>query len=93
MDFSYEVSRALSSCEGALLFIDVAQGIEAQTLANLYLAMENDLVIVPVINKIDLPSAELLMLLTELYLKPASVIPIFCASAVSCLLTAYIRLI
>jgi GTP-binding protein LepA len=57
-DFSYEVSRALAACEGTLLLVDAAQGVEAQTLANLYVAMENDLEIIPVINKIDLPSAE-----------------------------------
>ncbi|MCK8601525.1 translation elongation factor 4 [Desulfoferrobacter suflitae] len=59
VDFSYEVSRALASCEGVLLVIDAAQGVEAQTLANLYAAMEHNLVIIPVINKIDLPSADI----------------------------------
>ena len=67
VDFTYEVSRSLAACEGAILVVDAAQGIEAQTLANLYLAMENDLTIIPVINKIDLPSADIPKVKKELH--------------------------
>ena len=67
VDFSYEVSSSLAACEGAILVVDAAQGIEAQTLANLYLAMENDLKIIPVINKIDLPNADIKKVKQELH--------------------------
>ncbi|HNU68346.1 MAG TPA: GTP-binding protein, partial [Myxococcota bacterium] len=66
VDFSYEVSRALKSCEGVVLLVDASQGVQAQTVANMYLAMENGLEIIPVINKIDLPSADIDMCLEQI---------------------------
>ena len=67
VDFSYEVSRSLAACEGAILVVDAAQGVEAQTLANLFLALNSNLTIIPVINKIDLPNADILRVKKELY--------------------------
>src|SRR3712207_7022369 len=66
VDFAYEVSREIAACEGELLVVDASQGIEAQTLANLYLAMEHDLEIIPVLNKIDLPIADVPTMTEEL---------------------------
>ncbi|MFW7380313.1 MAG: translation elongation factor 4 [Oligoflexus sp.] len=79
VDFSYEVSRSLSACEGAILVVDATQGVEAQTVANVYLAMENDLEIIPVINKIDLPSADvegvMLQIEDELAIEATEAVP------------------
>jgi len=80
VDFSYEVSRSLMACEGALLVVDASQGVEAQTLANVYLAMANDLEVIPVINKIDLPGADVDRVVSEI----EEVIGLDCSGAVLC---------
>ena len=82
MDFAYEVSRSLAACEGALLIVDAAQGVEAQTVANVHLAMKQELAIIPVINKIDLPHADVAQ--TKVQLEDILAIPgdtAICASA------------
>ncbi|MDU7693447.1 MAG: translation elongation factor 4 [Helicobacter sp.] len=78
VDFSYEVSRSLSSCEGALLIVDASQGVQAQTIANVFVALENNLEIIPVINKIDLPNADVSRVVSEI----ESVIGIDCSNAI-----------
>ncbi|ESQ40825.1 hypothetical protein EUTSA_v10012870mg [Eutrema salsugineum] len=80
VDFSYEVSRSLAACEGALLVVDASQGVEAQTLANVYLALENNLEIIPVVNKIDLPGAEPEQVIREI----EEVIGLDCSNAILC---------
>uniref|UniRef100_A0A1J3H5C9 Translation factor GUF1 homolog, chloroplastic n=1 Tax=Noccaea caerulescens TaxID=107243 RepID=A0A1J3H5C9_NOCCA len=80
VDFSYEVSRSLAACEGALLVVDASQGVEAQTLANVYLALENNLEIIPVVNKIDLPGAEPEQVIREI----EEVIGLDCSKAILC---------
>ncbi|MFZ9229900.1 MAG: GTP-binding protein, partial [Prochlorococcaceae cyanobacterium] len=80
VDFSYEVSRSLQACEGALLVVDASQGVEAQTLANVYLALENDLEIIPVLNKIDLPGADPDRIKEEI----EAIIGLDCSNAIAC---------
>ncbi len=80
VDFSYEVSRSLQACEGALLVVDASQGVEAQTLANVYMALENDLEIIPVLNKIDLPGADPDRIKEEI----EAIIGLDCSNAISC---------
>merc|ERR1711985_146875 len=80
VDFAYEVSRSLAACEGALLVVDASQGVEAQTLANVYLALENDLEIIPVLNKIDLPGTDIERVTKEI----EEVIGLDCSGAILC---------